>query len=132
MNKSMFDYELCPIISIITDDDKKRYIHYHGHAYLVDLVSRDYHLINYTFAVFDFQFVLNNGGVVIFMLKNDEFFKQTIHTCTENEIVNIFNTYNNGAKPTVIREALINMNIPDGMYIVTSPLTTKYDEEALI
>lgn len=112
------DYENRTIFGI-EEEDGKRFIHFYGYGYVTD--GEDEHncrLLEYTFFCAPIEDVLGyKGGLIGYETDRSENIKTYITDYTEDELVYIYEHYDNGKMPVEIKEEDI-LSAPIGVYIV--------------
>jgi hypothetical protein len=122
MNTTTKDHIHCDdtVFAVETKDDGTRQVHIFGYGYCADSCQeegKDCRFVEYTFCYVPLNEVLARG----LRECEDEYgpeVKQYITDCTFEEMMNIYEHYDNGQCPTVI--TAINANIPDGTYVLVS------------
>ena len=111
------DYLEKTIVGIETDEEGKK-IHYYGYGYFSDDSSEKTHrFLEYTWFIAPLEEVLKTG-IAEYESENQDQFKQYITDCTEDECESFYEHYDNGKMPKLILAADVDMNTPDGVYIL--------------
>lgn len=113
------DYCEATIVEIYTDGGT-RYVHYMGYGYYSvedDDEVKPYRFTEYTWFIVPLRDVLKTG-IYNYECENADQYKQYIEDCTEERCKEIYETYNNGEMPKLIFEDEVDMNTPDGFYIL--------------
>lgn len=106
------------IISIETHSDGKRYVHYMGYGYDTgDKDDKPCRFVEYTFMYCELKKALLKG-IFKWEDENQEFFKQYITDCSEEEMRVMYARYDNGNSPNLILYTAVNEETPDGIYIL--------------
>ena len=95
-------------------------VHFYGYGYHVERAidkKKDYRFVEYTWFRAPLSEV-KKYGFAEYESENGCLFKQYITDCTEAEMLDFYNSYDDGVRPIMIREADINENTPEGIYIV--------------
>jgi hypothetical protein len=119
---NILDLENKFIVDIFTDIDEKKYIHFFARGYyapnIYDKIN-EYHFAEYTNLIASLESVLDVGVDDFFEAKFDYQYNQAIRDCTESEMMEYYTHYNLGKYcPIPIYLNELNINIPDGMYIL--------------
>lgn len=108
------------VFAIETDSDGNRQVHIYGYGYFADssdVEGKDYRFVEYTFCFVPLDEVLQKGlGAV-----EDEYgplVKQYITDCNYDEMMHIYQHYDNGNCPVPI--TAFDASIPDGTYVLVS------------
>ena len=113
------DYLENCIVSIGTEDGK-RVIHYFGYGYYADGTYPDdqpYRFIEYTGFIVPLRDALQ-VGISAYERDNGEYYKQYALICNSAHCEYIYQHYDNGQMPQVLNESAINLDTPDGVYLV--------------
>jgi hypothetical protein len=110
------------IIQIFTTLDQAeretRYIHFFAYGYCAgDGSDKDHRFLEYTWFIAPLQKVLNIGVREYESEYSDEV-KQYIEDCSEQTMIERYTHYDAGECPLPISESKLDMNIPDGTYIL--------------
>lgn len=95
----------------------EKIVHIMGDSYFAqDASDPPYRFVEYTFAYIPLKEILEKG-----MPNGDWYaeFKQYIQDCTEEELIEIYEHYDNGNMPTAI--TALTEDLPCGCYILLSP-----------
>lgn len=111
-----------PVIGIELNDRKQKIVHYYGYGYQTDDIGinkdgvyRPYRFVEYTWAYFPLEQVIEKG------LPDEDvlcLYKQYITDCTENELIDTYEHYDNGNMPVLLES--LSMDTPVGCYILVS------------
>ena len=99
------------------EQELEKIVHIMGDSYFAEDGSNPpCRFVEYSFAYIPLKEILEKG-----MPDGDWYaqFKQYIQDCTEEELVEIYEHYDNGNMPTVITE--ISKDLPCGCYILLAP-----------
>lgn len=96
--------------------NEKKSVHYYAYSWYTD-GEPAYRFAEYTFFYGDLEEVLKIG-VCRYEEKHQELIKQYICDCSENEIIEFYETYDNGNPAIFIREKDISIDTPCGVYII--------------
>lgn len=114
MNKEMIE----STIFGIENDDGKKVIHYYGYGYYCDGDDeKPYRFLEYTFFYGNLQEVLEIG-ISEYEGEYSDAVKQYITDCTEEELGDIYEHYDEGVPPIPIHESEISLDIPCGVYVL--------------
>lgn len=96
-----------------------RVVHFYGYGYCAeqDNGKGEYRFLEYCGYEVPLDEVLSMGFIEAEQSQMDSV-KEYIRDCTEDECMDIYAHYDNGNEPTFIKESEIDMNTPDGVYIV--------------
>lgn len=110
------------IVEVITGLDRSnkevKYVHFFGYGYESDEDGdKPYRFVEYTFFIASLKEALDMG---IDKYENEvgANFKQYIEDCDEDTLLNRYLKYNNGETPLPIPKEKLDINVPDGMYIL--------------
>lgn len=110
------------VFAIETDAWGRRKVHFFGYGYFAGDESEayPYRFVEYTFFYAPLDDAVKYG---IFHLeeKGAEFVKQDIEDCSYEQMIAIYQGYDNGKCPALITEAAFTADLPDGMYIIQHP-----------
>ena len=116
----MYKYEGKTIIEIYEGhSDEKKYVHFLGYGYYANGMTEEkpYRFVEYAFFCYPIEMVLERN-----IFENESDYgadcKQFIEDCTEERMVEIYETYDYGKLPKEIKREDINLDTPCGMYIV--------------
>lgn len=106
------------IVELSTEDDK-RFIHFYAYGYVTDNQKEEtpYRFLEYVWFIVPLEEVLE-VGIGEYECENSDQYKQYIEDCTEENCNYRYEHYDNGKMPKVIKEKDVDMNTPDGMYIL--------------
>ena len=104
----------------------KKHIHYYAYSWYSDDSSpTPYRFAEYTFFIEDLEKVLKYG-ITCYESEYQEYIKQYILDCSEEECRDCYIYYHAGQPPKLIRERDISLSTPCGFYILTD--TPKHGE----
>lgn len=103
------------IISIEENEFHEKEVHFLGYGYESD---DGFRFLEYSGFIVPVDTVLENGGVVKYEIENLQYRKEYITVCSEEECVEIYQLYDNGATPKFIDDTKITRDTPCGVYIV--------------
>ena len=115
-NSTIADYSENTIVELITDD-KGRLIHYYGFGYYAHEDGKPYRFLEYTWFFAELKKALEKG-LYEYEDEYQDQFAQYITDCTEEECVKFYEHYDNGDMPKLIYVDEVNMDTPDGVYIL--------------
>lgn len=115
-NATIADYSENTIVEISTQI-QRRTIHFFGFGYYAHENGKQYRFLEYTWFIADLRKALKMG-LYEFESEYQERYKQYITDCTEEECVEIYEHYDNGKMPKLIYADEVNMDTPDGVYII--------------
>lgn len=111
------DYLEKTVVGIETDEEGKK-IHYYGYGYISDDCSdKPYRFLEYTWFIAPLKDVLE-FGIREYESEYQDQFKQYITDCTKEQCGSIYEHYDNGNIPKLMLESDVDMNTPDGCYIL--------------
>lgn len=113
----MENYLNAIVFVIEAEADGTKFMHIHGDSYFAyDDSELPFRFVEYTFAYMPLKDILAGG-----MPNGDWYaeFMQYIQDCTEEELVEIYEHYDNGNMPTIITE--LAEDLPCGCYILLAP-----------
>ena len=115
---ALCDVEEKTIAEIITENSG-RYVHFFGYGYYSEDEStgKPFRFLEYTWFIAKLEDVLKEGFLEFESEHQDEY-KQYLTDCTEAECLRFYRTYDNGNEPKLIQSDLVDMNTPDGVYIL--------------
>ena len=102
------------------DGKEERFIHFLGYGYCSDAFeddNKDHRFLEYTFFVAPLQEVLD-FGVSEYESEFGCEYKQYIEDCTDDTMVGRYLHYNGGVCPLPISKDKLDINTPDGSYIL--------------
>lgn len=100
----------------IEPDHGERFVHFYGFGYYAgDGTDTPYRFVEYTFCYVPLEEVLKLGFVEAESQYAPEV-KQYITDCTEKEMNDIYEHYDNGDMPTIL-DGVLTMDTPCGVYI---------------
>ena len=115
--KNIDEYSEYTIVQIFTEDGVKR-IHYYGYGYYAHQDGeKEYRFLEYTWFIVDLAEALKMGLYEYESVFCDQY-KTYITDCTEEECAEIYEHYDNGEMPKLIFVDEVNMDTPDGAYIM--------------
>ena len=122
MNTTTKDHIHCDdtVFAVETNPDGSRQVHIYGYGYFADsshVEGQNYRFVEYTFCYVPLDEVLQNGLGAAEDKYGPEV-TQYITDCTYDEMMNIYEHYDNGECPTPI--TAFDASIPDGTYVVVS------------
>lgn len=103
------------IISVETIDGEKM-CHFMGYGYLSDIVPSA-QLVEYCGFYLPLSFVVERGMAHCESEYGPEV-KQYITDLMEEELIEVYNTYDNGNAPVPMDESAMSMAMPEGVYII--------------
>ena len=112
------------IVGISTGMDEsgieKKWIHFFAYGYFCEDApdqKRDYRFVEYTFFMVPLKEVLDRG---VSEYENEEGsrYKQYIDDVSKNQMVANYNHYDDGKQPKLLRKEDLNLDTPDGIYIL--------------
>lgn len=102
------------IVGVEMHDDVKC-IHYLAYSYEADTPETPYRFVEYTFFITPLAEALEEG-VVNFELREEPFIKQYVTDATAEELVKIYQHYDNGEEPAELIITELDMDTPCGVY----------------
>lgn len=120
-----FRYEDKTIISIDVNNGVKT-IKYLGYGYYAEDTDTPYRTLEYCWFEVPLKDALEVGAYEYESKHLDEY-KQYIGDCTREECEMFYEQYDNGKAPKVLHESELDMDTPNGMYILfNSPVPCEY------
>ena len=110
------DYSENTIVEICTKGED-RLIHYFGYGYYAHEDGKPYRFLEYTWFIAPLEEALKMG-LHEYESENCDQYKTYIEDCTEEECVEFYEHYDNGKTPKLIYVDEVDMNTPDGVYIL--------------
>lgn len=111
------DYSESTIVQIYTDKEG-RHIHYYGYGYYAHQgEDKPYRFLEYTWFIAPLEEALEMG-LYEYESENCDQYKTYITDCTEEECKEFYERYDNGEMPKLIFVDEVNMDTPDGVYIM--------------
>lgn len=112
------------IVEIFTGADEdgvvKKWIHFCAYGYFCEDApdpKRDHRFVEYTFFMVPLKEVLD-FGVSEYESEEGCRYKQYIDDVSEDQMVANYNHYDNGKQPKLLHKEDINIDTPDGFYIL--------------
>lgn len=122
MNTTTKDHIHCDdtVFAIETNADGTRQVHIYGYGYFADssnVEGKDYRFVHYTFFYAPLDEVITKGlNVVEYEHSSDV--KQYIEDCTYEEMMHIYQHYDNDNCPVPITS--FDASTPDGTYVLVN------------
>ena len=119
MNKKLKAYLHNTIIGLSTEminGHPERFVHFFGYGYPAKEEGREFAFLEYTFHCGPLKDVLAEGFAEYEQKYNSG--TNYITDCTEKELIDIYEHYDNGNKPLLLDISSLSERTPDGMYVV--------------
>jgi hypothetical protein len=100
---------------------EERVAHFMAYGYDSDLLrcgEEDHRFLEYTFFIVPLEDALDWGDISDYEAEHSDDYKQYIEDCTAAIMVDRYLCYDNGKTPLPIRKEELDINVPDGMYIL--------------
>lgn len=119
MSKKLKAYLHNTIIGLSTEminGQPERFVHFFGYGYPAEEDGKEFAFLEYTFHYGPLKDVLTEGFAEYEQKYNSG--TNYITDCTEKELIDIYEHYDNGNKPLLLDISSLSERTPDGTYIV--------------
>ena len=106
------------IVSIEMDGTEKS-CHFLAYGYLRDVAPIGL-LVEFTGFYLPLARVIREGFDYCETFYGEEYKQYVSDYATEQDLINCYNTYDNGCQPTILRKSDLNMDTPLGVYIMVN------------
>ncbi len=107
------------IISIELDERGEKQVHIMGYGYYVGAPTETpYRFVEYCWYYVPLEYILTCGFPADGEYESYENVKQYIEDCSQERLVEIYEHYDNGVKPSELRIETLNLLTPCGVYIL--------------